>query len=1121
VALPLGDNRVLAIQVALNHRTSYRYDRPVNLGPQVVRLRPAPHCRTPILSYSLKVTPANHFINWQQDPQSNYVARLVFPERTTEFVVEVDLIAEMAVINPFDYFLEPYAEEYPFTYEAALAKDLEPYRALEPMGPRLKAFIDSVPRHKARTVDFLINLNRRVQNEIAYTIRMDAGIQSPEETLEKQLGSCRDSSWLLVQIFRQMGFAARFVSGYLIQLVADVRPIEGPSGATADFTDLHAWVEVYMPGAGWIGFDPTSGLLAGEGHIPLACTPEASSAAPINGLVDPSSVTFEHSMSVTRVNETPRVTKPYSEPEWRAIQELARHVDADLEDGDVRLTMGGEPTFVGIDEPDSPQWNGDAMGALKRNRAVTLIRRIQQKKAPGALLHFGQGKWYPGEPLPRWALGCYWRVDGVPIWENHALIAEEDKNYGFGSADALRFAQALTRRLQVRAEHIIPAHEDSFYYLWKERKLPVNVNALDSKVENAQERERLARVFEEGFADAVAYVVPLRRRGEVGKARWSSQPWFVRPVRLLLVEGDSPAGYRLPLNSLPWVAPEDTEYDYDADPFGQHIELPARPPRRMDLFGVANSPSIDTDLAAPKPGDSAKGTSRPALCVEAREGRMNVFLPPTQNLADYLDLIASIEDTCSYLKMPIWLEGYTPSFDARLHVLKVTPDPGVIEVNIPPARTWEELVDTTTTVYDEARESRLATEKFMHDGKHTGTGGGNHIVIGGASPADSPILRRPDLLRSLVSFWQNHPSLSYLLSGMFIGPTSQHPRVDEARMDALYELEIAFNQVPDGPVPPWLVDRLFRNLLVDMTGNTHRAEFCIDKLYPPETGAARLGLLELRAFEMPPHARMSLTQLLLLRALVAKFWEEPYEGKLTPWGTALHDRFMLPHFVTQDFYDVLAFLRRFGYAFKERWFESHIEFRFPKIGVVAAQGVTLELRQALEPWHVLGEEASQSGTVRNVDSSLERLQVKINGLTGTRFFVTCNGRRVPLQSTGTPGEAVAGVRYRAWQPPACLHPTIGVHAPLVFDIVDEWNGRSVGGCTYHVSHPGGRNYTERPVNSYEAEGRRLARFQESGHTAGRLTPPEELPNANFPMTLDLRRPTLEEIKRPRAGATRA
>jgi uncharacterized protein (DUF2126 family)/transglutaminase-like putative cysteine protease len=1095
----------MAMQVALNHRMHYKYDRPIKLGPQVVRLRPAPHCQTPILSYSLKIEPRNHFINWQQDPQSNYLARLVFPETTSELLVEVDLIAELTVINPFDYFLEPEAERYPFVYQPLLAKDLEPYLAAAPAGPRLQSFLDKIPRRTQVTIDFLVDLNRRVQSEIGYVIRLDPGIQSCEDTLEMRSGSCRDSSWLLVEALRHLGLAARFVSGYLIQLTPDVKAIEGPSGTTVDFTDLHAWAEVYLPGAGWIGFDPTSGLLAGEGHIPLACTPEASSAAPITGLVDPSSVAFSYAMTVRRLNDTSRVTKPYNDEQWTSINNLAYLVDAHLESSDVRLTMGGEPTFVGIDNPDSPEWNGDALGAVKRNRSVTLIRRLQQKLAPGALLHFGQGKWYPGEPLPRWALGCYWRVDGVPIWENLSLIAPEDQPLGLKAADAMRFLVALTHRLQVSANNILPAYEDAFYFLWKERRLPANVDVTDSKLANPLERERLARVFEAGFTEPAGYVLPLRRRRSASGPYWSSQPWFLRPGRLFLLEGNSAIGYRLPLESLPWVAPEDTEYDYDGDPFEDREPLPARPKRRMDLFD-APAAAEDTKPESPEPGTSAKLASRPALCVEAREGRLHIFLPPTQTLSNYLDLVAAVEDTCAYLGMPIWVEGYTPPYDPRLKVLKVTPDPGVIEVNIPPARNWTELVNITTLVYEEARESRLSAEKFMLDGKHTGTGGGNHIVMGAASPADSPLLRRPDLLRSLVSFWQNHPALSYLFSGMFIGPTSQHPRVDEARMDSLYELEIAFSQLPAGVCPPWLVDRLFRNLLVDMTGNTHRAEFSIDKLYPPEVAGSRLGLVELRAFEMAPHPRMGLAQLLLLRALVSMLWKEPYTGDLVRWGTALQDRFMLPHFVELDFHDVLTHLRGFGYNFEDGWFASHFDFRFPKIGSISAEGIEVELRQALEPWHVLGEEAGQSGTIRNVDSSLERLQVKATGLTGERYVVACNGRRVPLHSTGTVGEAVAGVRYRAWQPPSCLHPTIPVHTPLVFDIVDQWNGRSVGGCRYHVAHPGGRSYETRPVNAYEAESRRLARFEVSGHTPGPMTPPGLEPNRYFPMTLDLRRP---------------
>jgi uncharacterized protein (DUF2126 family)/transglutaminase-like putative cysteine protease len=1104
----------MGIHVALHHKTVYRYDRPIMLGPQVVRLRPAPHCRTPILSYSLKVTPKQHFLNWQQDPQSNWLARFVFPDKTSEFTLEVDLVADMSSINPLDFFLEPAAEKFPFTYEPALAKDLKPFLEAETPGPLLADLLVGIDRTEKGTVGFLADVNIKLQQAIGYVIRMEPGVQSCEETLEKRTGSCRDSAWLMVQLLRNLGLAARFVSGYLIQLVADQKPLEGPEGPLADFTDLHAWCEVYLPGAGWIGLDPTSGLFAGEGHIPVACTPDPFSAAPVTGALEMCEVEFDHAMSVTRIAEQPRTTKPYWPEQWAAIEALGHQVDREIQDGDIRLTMGGEPTFISIDDMDGAEWNTAAMGPTKRLLSGDLIRRLKSRFAPGGLLHFGQGKWYPGESLPRWALQLLWRRDGDALWVHDEYQADERKDYGYGQEEADRFIRALAVRLGIPPEYARAAFEDPWYYIQKERKLPINVDPFDAKLEDEEERARLARVFERGLDKPIGFALPLNRRHEATGPVWLSSGWPLRSDRLLLAPGDSPVGYRLPLGSLPWVDEKEYPWSYEQDPFDPRQPLPAYQElaqQAAELKGRTEpverrSRMADVREEVPDRGQSAWWIVRTALCVEPRNGRLYIFLPPTTHLEDWLELVSAIEATCVEVDMPVVLEGYSPPRDPRLNSIAVTPDPGVIEVNIHPASTWEELVRNTTDLYEDARQSRLATEKFALDGRHVGTGGGNHIVVGGATPADSPFLRRPDVLRSLLTYWQNHPALSFLFSGMFIGPTSQHPRVDEARHDSLYELEIAFKILDEaGPgAPPWLVDRALRHLLVDVQGNTHRSEFCIDKLYSPDSSSGRLGLLELRSFEMPPHAQMSLLQQLLLRSLIAWFWRQPYRARLVRWGTKLHERFMLPHFVAQDMADVVADLRHAGYGFQEEWFKPHLNFRFPTLGTITQRDVTLELRTALEPWHVLGEEPGGGGTVRFVDSSLERVQVRLSGATDDRFIIACNGRKVPLAPTGIEGEYVAGVRYRAWQPPNCLHPTIPVHTPLVFDILDSWTGRSIGGCTYHVAHPGGRNFTTFPVNANEAEGRRLARFFPFGHTPGLIPPPAEIKNLEFPLTLDLR-----------------
>ncbi|MEY4979138.1 MAG: hypothetical protein RLZZ352_1408 [Pseudomonadota bacterium] len=1185
----------MAIHVALSHITHYRYDRLVKLGPQVVRLRPAPHSRTKVLSYSQRIEPGTHFINWQQDPFANYQARLVFPEATTEFKVTIDLVVEMAVYNPFDFFLEPKAENFPFAYDPAQVQELAPYLHTAPVTPLLQSYLDKIDRSERRTIDFLVDINQMLQRDISYTIRMEPGVQTPEETLTLGSGSCRDTGWLMVQILRHMGLAARFVSGYLIQLKSDVKSIDGPNGPEADFTDLHAWCEVFLPGAGWIGLDPTSGLLAGEGHIPLACTPQPSSAAPVEGAVDKCEVSFSHHMGVTRVYESPRVTLPYTDEQWAGVLALGEQVDADLVQHDVRLTMGGEPTYVATGDRDAAEWNTDALGPTKRGYATELLDRLRQQYGNGGFVHMGQGKWYPGEQLPRWALSLFWRADGEPCWHNPALLADERDPAQYNADDARRFTQTLARKLGLSTQYIIPGFEDTWYYLWRERRLPVNVDPFDARLDDEMERARLRRVFTQGLDATVGYVLPLQADGDgplsnqgknsyrrVSGTRWSTGPWFFRDERMYLIPGDSPMGYRLPLDSLPWVSAADYPYHIEQDPHTGRDPLPQGTawvqqvsPHHIgggfaeggtvslqgSAHGETGSGSGSADLGIlggrgasdgagleglrpgqPGPGaapaqamsakfpqrhESAAWLTRTALCIEARDpNRANgpkaekagggknqhlyVFMPPMQRLEDYLDLLAAIEATADKLGMAIVLEGYPPPRDPRLKMLQVTPDPGVIEVNIHPSSSWDELVERTEFLYEAAHQTRLCAEKFMTDGRHTGTGGGNHFVMGGATPADSPFLRRPELLGSLVAYWHNHPSLSYLFSGLFIGPTSQAPRVDEARNDQLYELEIALAQIAKNrevhgqDMPPWLVDRTLRNILIDVTGNTHRSEFCIDKLYSPDSSTGRLGLLELRAFEMPPHARMSIAQQLLLRALVSRFWQQPWQGKLSRWGTELHDRYLLPTYVRMDFEDVLSDLADFGYQFDMAWFEPHLEFRFPLVGQVAARGIELTLRSALEPWHVMGEEGAPGGTVRYVDSSLERIEVRVNGWNESRYIITCNGRALPLHSTGTVGEYVAGVRYKAWSPPSALHPSIPAHSPLTFDIVDTWTQRSMGGCQYHVAHPGGRNYDTFPINAYEAESRRLSRFFQMGHTPGKMVVQPAQHSREFPCTLDLR-----------------
>jgi uncharacterized protein (DUF2126 family)/transglutaminase-like putative cysteine protease len=1058
------------VRVLVQHRSRYVYPTPTLLGPQVIRLRPSDHARARVESYRLDIAP-EHRVHWQRDPHGNRVARVTFKsgQRVEALEIVVELAVDLRPVNPFDFFIDARAKETPFAYPDGMAGELAAFLDTgDPayrLGRRAIELLGKLPA-KMDTVGLLVEVSSLVKQHVAYVIRDEAGVWTPEDTLVNGRGSCRDSAALLVALLRARGIAARFVSGYLVQLADEGMIPDEPKGVDRDVVDLHAWCEAYLPGAGWIGLDGTSGLFAGEGHIPLACTASPATAAPLDGTSEHAASHVEFATKIGRLGHEPRPTAPYTDDVWHDLLAAGDRADAALAAAGLLVTVGGEPTFCARDGVDAKEWQSDALGPDKWRRGRALADTLRDRLAPGGVVLHRPGKHYPGESLPRWALDVIGRAGGA-LWEHRELAHD-------ATVDAAhRFGAHLAGVLGVAAE-LHPAFEDPWEVLRAEAALPPAIDPRHAGLDDPEERRRLARVMDRGVGGVVGWVMPLARG-----ATWQTERWEFRREHLFLIPGDSAIGLRLPLVSLgPRAQVEWADAPQAEDPRQQRVESPAggaRPEAR---------------------------SARTALCIEPRDGTLWCFVPPLPSFADFCDLVRAIDRTRGELGIDISVEGYPPPPSPEARKFAVTPDPGVLEVNIPPTATSRQAAELHDTVFEAALACGLSAERYLLDGRAAGSGGGNHLTIGAPTPLGSPWLLRPDLIASLVTFAQHHPSLSYLFSGLFVGPTSQAPRLDEARHDSLYELEVALPKLHDRaqPPPPWQVDALLRHLLVDIAGSTHRAEISIDKLYDPGSSYGRQGLVELRAFEMPPHPRMAAAQVVLARALVAAFAEKPYRHSLVRWGQELHDRFMLPHFLWRDFEDVLA-----ATGLPAAAYEPFVELRCPLAGALAVGDARVEVRNALEPWHVLGEEATQSGTARYVDSSVERVELRAIGLDPERYVVAVNGIAIPLRAVAGRDTRIGGVRFRAWCPPHALQPHLGIHHPLQIAIVDTWAQRGVAGGAYHVWHPEGRAFDAPPLTRVEAAARRSQRFTVEGPPPWPAKLRRAPEHRDQPYTLDLRR----------------
>jgi uncharacterized protein (DUF2126 family)/transglutaminase-like putative cysteine protease len=1094
-------------RVAVTHTLEQRFERPVRLSTHWLRLRPAPQTRARISAYSLALQPRPHFLNWVRDPFENHIARLDLPEPVKSLRIELEFIAELAPVNPFDFLMEPGAAQYPFDYPAQLRKELASYLRLVVVGPRLSAWFAQLDRTAASTVQRLEAVNRQVQATHRLSPTVSPGPVDPEGVLERREASSWELAWLLTLSLRHLGLAARFVCGYRIMFV------QAPPGQ--DGVSLHAWSEVYLPGAGWIGLDPVTGLFTTESYIPLACAPDPLRVLPIVGYREACEETQVERIRVRRLAPV-QESWPYSEAHWADLRALGCHVERDITKLGLAPTLGTSLSLVSAYESEAPEWNTVALGPSKRLAAETLLQRLWRRLAPGGVPQLGQGEWYAGDTLPRWRLGCFFRADGRPLWRNPERLGWGRAGDDIGLDDARRFTEALARALGVPAANVIAAHEDALYELSRMRT-PFEYVPTEEELSDPERRRGLAERLSRCRGEPVGYVLPIRWDHRVG--RWSSGVWHFRRDGLYLMPGDSPLGYRLPLDSL--VRDEEVSIEAQAER-SQFEQRPLLP----EIYGEVSARL--SSVGAPRPefaaadeGSDGERPPRTALCVEVRRGRLHVFLPPVSHLEHYVELVVGIEAAAEVIDIPVLLEGYEPPEDYRLRRFVLEADAGVLRLTLPETGRWQEQLDLLEAAYQEAARAGLCAERVMPDGRRLPSGGGSRLTLGGTRPADSPFLTRPEILRDLIAYWQRHPSLSYFFAGRAIGPSGVAPRPDEGRDEGLYELSIALQRLPQGHnSAPWVTDRVLRHLLADPSGDLKRAEIRVDQLYAPERASLRLGRILISAFETAPEERIAALQSLLVLGLLGRCARREDSGGLMRWGPALHDRFMLPGVLWQDLRSVIEDLNTVGYPFQPEWFEPLLALRFPVLGKVQLGEITLELRAAHEPWPLLAEEATGGGVARFIDVANERVQVRLSGLPLERYVLACNGRRVPLQGGAVHGEYLAGVRYKVCNPPATLHPTIPPVEALVFDLIDTWSGLAVGGCSYFPPQPEVAGSVGSPLATHsgaEPSPRerpptpplsvpprsRGGHFVPQGSRHGPMSPPPAVPDERCPYLLDL------------------